>query len=131
MARSSDDVPLAPTLLRAVGMAALDQAACGTIDLASCVDPTTRVRLPVVRARRWLRIGGALALLYGLVVLWVAVRSPDLGFSVSYARRVSAVWPDGVAAAAGVRRGDLIVAVDGSACSVRACLARLGALRPG
>src|SRR5215831_555369 len=104
----------------------------GSIDLPRQLgDSTTHIKAPVLRERRLLLLGGLAALAYALMVLWAAVRSPELGFFLFAGPRVMAVAPASAAAQAGLQRHDRILSVGGQSCTGRACRGLLRALRAG
>ncbi|MCB9574919.1 MAG: PDZ domain-containing protein, partial [Kofleriaceae bacterium] len=67
----------------------------------------------VARVRRHMVAGAALALLYACALLVVATLSADLGFLTYQGGPVVVVDPASAAADAGLRAGDVIVAIDG------------------
>jgi DNA-binding NtrC family response regulator len=65
------------------------------------------------RPSPWLVVPALVALTYAIAVDVVAWRAPDKGFQAFTGQRIADVTPGGIAEAAGVREGDVIVAVDG------------------
>ncbi|MEZ4401689.1 MAG: sigma 54-interacting transcriptional regulator [Kofleriaceae bacterium] len=77
--------------------------------------PGRRSPLVLARTRRRMTVMVGLALVYAVAVMVVALGTADRGFVIYQGGAVAAVDPDGGAATAGLRVGDLIVAVDGVA----------------
>ncbi|HVV83963.1 MAG TPA: PDZ domain-containing protein, partial [Kofleriaceae bacterium] len=91
-----------------------------------------RSPLGLARARRRVAIMVAAALLYAVALLAVAIRSPDRGFFTFQGGKVLVVDPASHAAAAGLRVGDLITAIDGRPIdSAVARFRALQAIEPG
>ncbi len=83
-------------------------------------------------ARRWSRIGALLALAYAVGVLVLATRSGTAGFVSIYGGPVLAVETGSAAEAAGVRAGDVVLAVNGATTLTPLARDRLlHRLRPG
>ena len=106
-------------------------ATAGVIEDRPAGEGTASVERPAWNERRLLVVGGFLALGYALIVLVFAARSADLGFFLFHSRRITAVRPASAAAAAGLRRGDEVLAVGAGPCSVRECVMRLSDLHAG
>ncbi len=83
-------------------------------------------------SRRWLWLSAAAVITYAVAILWVAASSADLGFFTYQGTPVIAVESDSPAAAAGLQRGDTIVAVNGRDTTDRyAQAAALASIEPG
>ncbi|HTJ41784.1 MAG TPA: PDZ domain-containing protein, partial [Kofleriaceae bacterium] len=83
---------------------------------AEWADETSPGRKLAVRAQRnlrWMRLGAVLAIGYAVALLVVASLSADLGFFTYQGGPVVAIDSGSAAAQAGLRTGDMIVAVDG------------------
>ncbi len=65
------------------------------------------------RTSPWIVVPALVALAYAIAVDIVAWRAPDKGFQAFTGQRITYVEPGGVAERAGLREGDVIVAVDG------------------
>jgi len=65
------------------------------------------------RASAWVVVPALLSLAYSIAVVVVAWRAPDKGFQAFIGHRVVDLESEGIAERAGLREGDVIVAVDG------------------
>jgi two-component system response regulator AtoC len=101
----------------------------GTIEPNESV--TSEMRPLGTLSQRALLAGALLAVVYAAMVLVAAVRTPDLGFTVMWGRRVTMVRPGGPAARAGLRKGDELIGVGGVTCEPYECRLRLEAVRIG
>jgi transcriptional regulator with GAF, ATPase, and Fis domain len=77
--------------------------------------PGRRVTVAAQRNQRLMRVGAVLAIGYAVALLLVASLSADLGFFSYQGGPVVAVDASSAAARAGLRTGDLILAIDGVA----------------
>ena len=103
----------------------------GTATSGEETSPGHRSPLAIARRRRRVIAMVAVALIYAVALLVVAVRSPDRGFFTYQGGPVVVVDPDSAAARAGLRVGDVITAIDGVAIADRMTRhARVNALEP-
>jgi DNA-binding NtrC family response regulator len=65
------------------------------------------------RTSPWIVVPALIAVAYAIAVDIVACRAPDKGFQAFTGQRIVDVTPGGIADVAGLREGDVIVAVDG------------------
>jgi transcriptional regulator with GAF, ATPase, and Fis domain len=94
--------------------------------------PGRRVAAEAQRNQRLMRAGAVLAIGYAVVLLVVASLSADLGFFSYQGGPVIAVDAGSAAARAGLRTGDLIVAIDGArVATTSARSAALHSIEPG